>query len=144
MRWKNNWSIKRLFLLVIVVATLPAIVYFWFLLFGGDYSINLPGGYYLSRVYAGAVLMVDPHKHIIISPNIDGYEVYGKIITGHVSTDKLPPDEAANSIPGYFVVDTQKEIIQQGLSEQTWVDSLRQNGIMEKPKLHKPSRFQAR
>lgn len=107
----------------------------------------------------------DKNHHEIISPNIDGYKVFENIIVGHVSREEhINPEEAAFCKPGYFIVDisngsVQQEFdlqnyvynngtyhyqnprVQQGLSEKQWMDSLRKYGITEKPRLHKPSRY---
>ena len=141
MKWSKIQSVRYFLGVIVFLVLVLTVVYFWFFLFGGDYSIALPDGYSLVRVYAGAVLMADPSHKKIISPNIDGYKVLQHVVVGHVSRDKLPPEEAAESKPGYFVVDVRNGIVHQGLDERSWIDSLRRYGITTKPTLHKPSRF---
>jgi len=141
MKWNKIRGKRSLTGLIAFLVLLPVAFYFWFLLFGRDYSISLPGGYSLIRVYAGAILMADKNHSKIISPNIDGYKVFGHIVIGHVSSDNLPPEEAADSQPGYFILDIQSGTVLQGLDEQRWLDLLQKYGITKKPGLHKPSRF---
>jgi len=140
------------------VVLLPFLGVLWFFLFGGDYEIRLPTGYSLVRVYAGATMLTDPTKGVIIDPNIDGYKIVDNILVGHVSCDNLhlTPEDAASCKPGYFIVDMANGYhpplpdtgvympggnLKQALDEQKWIEYLRIYGITEKPKLHKPSRF---
>ena len=133
----------KLYLIITVgiLVLLPILLYSWYRLFGGDYSVGLPRGYTLIRVYSGAVLIANPSHEIIISPNIDKYEVIGNIVIGHVSREGLPSNEAADSVPGFFILDVRNGTIQQGLTEQAWLLALNKLGITERPNLHKPSRF---
>lgn len=106
----------------------------------GDYSVHLPGGYFLVQVYPGAVLIDHVDRPIAIDANVDGYKVYGKLVVGHVSTPK-PPPEYPDSIPGYFILNTETHEVNQGLEKQVWLNSLRILGITSEPSLSKPSRF---
>ncbi len=85
--------------------------------------------------------MTNLRNSVIIHANIDSYKVYGNIIVGHVSSEGLAPDEAAYSIPGYFIVNVENDAIKDGLDKKTWVNLLRKHGITEELHLHKPSRF---
>ncbi len=106
----------------------------------GDYSIRLPGGYSLVRVYAGAVLIHHPEKGIVVNAHIDGYKVHGELVIGHVLSAELPP-EKDYSKPGYFILNTKTHEVKEGLDKQTWLNSLRTIGIASEPRLSKPSRF---
>lgn len=131
-----------LFLSAFVFLLLIAFVFFYFR-FSGDWGVNLPGGYSLSSIYGGAVEILDSNKNVVIFPNIETYKVYKdkQLITGYVSNADLPPTDSANSIPGYFILNTKNGTIRQGLSEKVWLDSLRGYGITEKPRLHEPTGF---
>lgn len=107
-----------------------------------DYAIVLPGGYELWRVHSGAVLLIEPRNRlVVIMPNIDGYSVCRPLLVGHVSAAGLPADESKDSVPGYFLVDTRRGKVRQGLTEREWLTALRQYGIHSKPRLRKPSRY---
>jgi hypothetical protein len=106
----------------------------------GDYSIRLPGGYRLTRIYAGALLINHPSRGIAVDANIDGYKVLGQYIVGHTSQADQEP-EKGYSKPGYFLVDTKAGSAKQGMIKQAWLDELRKVGITEEPKLEAPSRF---
>jgi hypothetical protein len=106
----------------------------------GDYSVRLPGGYVLSRVYAGAVLINHPEKGIVVDANIDGYRVVGDQVVGHVTAADLPP-EKEHSKPGYFFLNTKTHEVRQGLDKKAWLESLESKGIRDEPTLSKPSRF---
>ena len=106
----------------------------------GDYSVSLPGGYSLVRIYAGAVLISHAEKGVVIEANIDGYKVIGGLVVGHVIAAELPPEKAFSK-PGYFILNTQTHEIKQGLNKKDWLDSLQSLGIHGEPHLGKPSRF---
>ena len=106
----------------------------------GDYSVRLPGGYSLVRVYSQAVVISHPDKGIVIEANIDRYAVVGSLVVGHVSLADLSP-ESDNSKPGYFILDTQTHEAKQGLDKSSWLQALRVAGVTGEPKLDRPSRF---
>jgi hypothetical protein len=106
----------------------------------GDYSIRLPGGYCLVRIYAGAVLISHGEKGVAIDANIDGYEVIGDLVVGHVIAADLPPEKTFSK-PGYFILNTKSNEITQGLDKKVWLDSVQALGVHGEPRLSKPSRF---
>jgi len=106
----------------------------------GDYRVPLPNGYELVRVYAGAILIADPTKALVVNANIDGYTVLGDLIVGHVALAELSP-EREMSVPGYFIVNTATHEVKVGLEKQAWLDALLALGISDKPRLGTPSRF---
>lgn len=114
----------------------------------GDYQIRLPGGYYLTRVYAGAFLISfrgqdgqSPYGEVVVNATVDRYEVLDGLVVGHVSTlDYMSPEEKEVSKPGYFIVNTKTHEVKQGLDKKAWLDALQVQGISE-PNLGKPSRF---
>lgn len=105
-----------------------------------DYSIQLPGGYSLVRVYRQAVVISHPDKGIVIEANIDKYKVMGSLVVGHVILAERPP-ESEYSKPGYFILNTFTHEYRQGLDKGSWLDALRAAGVASEPKLDKPSRF---
>ena len=79
-------------------------------------------------------------------PDVDGYHVYPHVITGHVSKAKEKnaygdpiPTLTEERPPGYFVIDTQKDWIYDGLNKQEWLKRLRSFGIHREPELFRPS-----
>jgi len=106
----------------------------------GDYSVRLPGGYTLIRVYAGAVLINHPAKTEWIKANIDGYKVLNELVVGHVIIAEHSP-EREMSKPGYFILNTKTHEMKQGLDKKAWLGSLQALGITDEPILSKPSRF---
>jgi hypothetical protein len=71
----------------------------------GDYSITLPGNYEISRIYGGTYLISGPsrenaHYSVIVVPaTVDGYQIYGTLVVGHVSVADLEPDKSLSQ-PG--------------------------------------------
>lgn len=106
----------------------------------GDYAIQLPGKYQLTRVHGAAVVINHPDRGVIIDANVDGYALMGKLIVGHVSLAEHAPEREL-SRPGYFIVDTSTDHVEQGLDKNSWLNVLRAAGITQEPKLAKPSRF---
>jgi hypothetical protein len=106
----------------------------------GDFSVALPGGYELTRVHAGAVVLNHPDKGVVIDANIDGYKIVGDIVAGHVVIAERAPDNAYSK-PGYFLVNTKTHEVIQGMDKARWLASLRKMGVTEEPQLRKPSRF---
>jgi hypothetical protein len=107
----------------------------------GDFSVELPGGYSLVRVYGQTVLISGPsHQGVVIEASIDGYAVIGSLVVGHARIADQPP-ESEYSKPGYFILDTHTHEAKQGLEKSSWLEALRAAGIPTEPKLHRPSRF---
>jgi len=106
----------------------------------GDYQIQLPGNYKLTRVYAGAVLIHHPAAGARIEANIDGYKVLNSLVVGHVTVAEHSPEKEM-SIPGYFILNTKTREVTPVLEKKTWLDSLQALGITNEPSLSKPSRF---
>jgi len=106
----------------------------------GDYSVLLPGGYSLVRVYGQTVLISHPGEGVVIEASIDGYAVVGSLIVGHTRLADHPP-ESDYSKPGYFIIDTQTHEAKQGLDKSSWLKALKAAGVPGEPKLHRPSRF---
>jgi hypothetical protein len=105
----------------------------------GDYSVQLPGGYSLERVYGQTVLISRPyHEGVIINASVDDYAVVGRLIVGHVRLADQAP-ESDYSKPGYFIIDTQTNEAKQGLDKNSWLQALKDAGVSGEPKLHRPS-----
>ena len=108
----------------------------------GDYSIRLPGNYFLVRVYAGAALITDSQHVVVVNANIDSYKVVDGLVVGHVTReDYFSKEEKEVCRPGHFIMNTKTGDIKQGLDKKTWLDLLRSLGINGEPNLSKPSRF---
>lgn len=136
LRW-SKWIVLLICLCVLVVFA-PVI---WFQFFGGDYAIELPKGFSIDRVYAGANLLVNPRSEIIVAPNIDGYQVTARLIFGHVSDKNLLGRDSIDSRPGFFILNMDTDSLVLGLEEARWLDELKKMGVVEKPILKEPSRF---
>jgi hypothetical protein len=106
----------------------------------GDYRVPLPNGYELVRVYAGAILIADPTKALVVNADIDGYTVLADLIVGHVAPADHPP-ERDMSVPGYFIVNTRTREVRMGLEKPAWLDALLALGVRDEPRLGTPSRF---
>ncbi len=129
----------------------PGKYLFWFIVFvviltpildialERDYQITLPHDYSLSCVKGKMVFMTNADDIIIISPNIDGYDVYGNIVIGHVSDADVRIENAGYSIPGYFLVNTERDEIRQGLGEGSWRGGLLSQDINRDADLSEPS-----
>lgn len=82
-----------------------------------------------------------------VGPNVDGYRVYSRVITGHVSkphgeiAERKYLDQRTRKLeqPGYFIIDTRANRIYRGLSKQEWRVQLRKYGVDDDPKLFKPT-----
>ena len=83
----------------------------------------------------------DPNMRIVIYAHIDSYSLSNNYLTGHVSFKDDPLEYKEYNIPGYFIVDLETGVVQQGLNEEVWINSLASHGIDEKLKLYKPSSF---
>jgi hypothetical protein len=105
---------------------------------GGDYTIGLPNGYGLTRVYSDTVLLYGSTRQILIGPTVDGYQVQGRLIIGHARGTNDPnfPD----AITGYFVVDTGTGKLQHWKDKESWLQALHRHGIFVTPDLQRPRR----
>lgn len=106
----------------------------------GDYSVSLPNGYSLARIYSGAILIHHTSKGVVINANVDRYKVLDEFIVGHVTLAELTP-ERNYSKPGYFIINTKTNEVKEGLDKQVWLETLKKMKIMSEPDLSKPSRF---
>ncbi|GAB4270744.1 MAG: hypothetical protein Kow0029_07810 [Candidatus Rifleibacteriota bacterium] len=108
-----------------------------------DYSVQLPNGYSLDRIYSHANLITGPpYGDIAIHANVDKYQVIGDLILGHVTQAERSPEKEL-SRPGYFFIDTKTKTVIEGLNEQEWLNHIEKAGVKEKPNLKAPSRFDA-
>lgn len=111
------------------------------MVFRTDYRIQLPNGYELVRLHGSTIVLDKPGPDCAcIAATVDGYHVQGHIVIGHVSDDPSYR-HVMPSVPGYFLVDTKKGTVFQGLSEAQWLKILKEYGIAQKPQLRRPSRW---
>lgn len=108
-----------------------------------DYSINLPNGYSIVRSNVDDVTIANKNLVVVISPKIIGYDIREDLVVGLVSTEGLPSEIIQESKPGYFVIDTKSDKINQGLSEEVWLHLLSSHGISDRPKLKHPTWFRS-
>jgi hypothetical protein len=127
-------------IVLLAVLALPILLIAQWRLFGGDYEIELPNGYRLVRVY-GSTICLDKGIDQLLAPTVDGYRVHGDIVVGHVSWDEHYSRNVSPSVPGFFLVDTKKGTLFQGLSEEEWLKVLKKHGITGSPQLRRPSRW---
>lgn len=105
-----------------------------------DWAMRLPGEWVLSRWSAGEYVVFkageDGRIENQVGPTVEGYRVFGKVVTGRVGPSDFPGEHPT---PGYFVVDTATHRVWQGLDEAAWRERLRQLGIHRPPGLKRPS-----
>ncbi len=111
----------------------------------GDYSINLPNGYSLTKISGETRVISDDKNMIITNHVVDGtvslYAVCGVYVTGTLSMLK-------NGVPDiqktqYFLINTQTGFIKHNLDEQTWKSELVKIGVID-VKLRRPSKYDLR
>ena len=107
----------------------------------GDYSVCLPNGFSMVRVYAGAVHIGRPnHEGIAVFANVDSYAVLGDYVVGHVKLPKHDPERSLSK-PGYFVLNTSTGESRDGMGVDVWREELRRASLATDPLLEEPSRF---
>jgi hypothetical protein len=107
----------------------------------GDYSVCLPNGFSMVRVYPGAVHVVRPnHEGIAIFANVDEYAVLGDYVVGHVDPPKHEL-ERSMSKPGYFILNTSSGDAKDAMDLDAWRAELRRSSLATDPALARPSRF---
>lgn len=113
---------------------------------GCDYHTDLPNGYTLARTNANtkAIFAPDGHYHpshcsngVAIAARVDGMAVTGKWVVGHVVSS--PQSElAAEEAPGFFILNTQTDMVSKGLTETEWKAQLTQQRIGPGIRLSRP------
>ena len=123
----------------------------------GDYKVALPNGYALIRSNAYDVAIWNPEEGTyhqrsrIIAPLITGISVQGDWVLGLVEDSHNPwlleKNERAKvekaeqeKARGYFLLNTKTHNVQIGLTKETWLTVLKDNGIQSEPQLERPSR----
>ncbi len=125
--------------------------------------IHLPQNYVLYQVEASGTQFgarienkdeqfhVDPDNGLrrMVGPNIGGYHVYSKIITGQIVPHRnddiygQPPEPRIGYFSdrrlGYFIIDLHTKKVLGGLNKRDWRKKLRTYGITTEPVLFKPS-----
>lgn len=110
-----------------------------------DYSIALPNGYELARIWKGAHTIANERNFLVVGLSIQKYAVVDSVVTGYVSDENMADvPEALRGKVGYFVLDTATGNLEDGLSEDKWRETLKSHGIMSPPPLKAPSRKDAK
>ena len=110
-----------------------------------DYSIALPNGYKLSRIWKGAHTIVNERNFLVVGLTVQKYAVVGNIVTGYVSDENMADvPETLRGKTGYFVLDTATANLQDGLGEDKWRNVLELHNITSLPALKTPSRKDAK
>ncbi len=102
---------------------------------GGDYEIPLPGGYIVARISADRFVVVAPNRRDVVLPSIDEYQVYGRVVVGHIP-------KATRNADAYFILDTVRGQVRVIEDEATWRRQLVEIGIHE-ASLVRPARWRA-
>lgn len=129
---------KSIIVSLIVALTLMALLVKAVSLFQlpGDKTIRLPQGYYIGNIDSNPILLLRPgSSRQRMGPSLDGYLVFPRIITGHMTDTGHIEGKA-----GYFIVDMVTGKIYEGLSEEAWRTKLREYETTGDLKLWKPSR----
>ena len=95
-----------------------------------DFTCSLPNGYSLIRANAGDTWIYGPHNQAI-PPNIHEIQIIGKWVVGHAWTG------AEDAVVGYFILDTESEEREFGLSKAEWIRELKERNL-ETPVLDDP------
>ncbi len=102
-----------------------------------DYAKPLPNGYELNRTNASTILIFTPEedypREIIVPPKIVSWGRVKDVVFGEV-VDSPNSSVSEDSVPGYFILDTQNGVVLLGLSEEEWLKELKSLGI-EEPKV---------
>jgi hypothetical protein len=98
----------------------------------GDYEVPLRHGYILGRISSGTFVVVDPSRHVVVGPTVNGCKIVGDLFIGRVSGD--------DGQQSYFIVDMRSRNVQRGLSENEWRRHLTAYGVTDY-RLVRPTRY---
>jgi len=112
-----------------------------------DYTTRLPNGYFLMRQWKGSSLIFRDRNrdHIFDGGHVSPSE-YGILmaVTGRYIVGNLDTEEAAYEVPEvpdrYFIIDTEKDIINEELSFEQYQQKMHELGFKELPKLIRPDK----
>ena len=108
----------------------------------GDYQIDLPNGYRLVRTNASSIQIFSPptvkrlgdHTGIVVPPKIVAIACVGDVVCGIVESSP-DSENAALTVPGYFVLDTRTGDVTLGLNKEKQLEQLKKLGVTETPSL---------
>jgi hypothetical protein len=129
----------------------------------GDYQVDLPNGYRLVRTNASSIQIFEPqsmeyrnspayhkrdtvrgnstfHDSIFVPPKIVAIGCVGDIVYGIVEASPSS-ENAALTVPGYFVLDTRAGDVTLGLDKAGYLKKLKTLGVTEVPALTRHIRF---
>lgn len=105
-----------------------------------DYTVPLPNGYVVARVYSGGFGIVNPQNHGVtpLSTSEIAVAVVGDIVAGEVDPSNY---RTRTESTGYFVINTRTDEIQTNLSWNQFRGVLQANGVGTPPPLSRVNRF---
>lgn len=128
---RTTYQVLRCFLPLVVVLVLVGC--------GGNFRIALPNDYEMMSQYTGSVSIYNSNRVGVIPATVDGYVVAGDFVIGHTSLgwDKIVARKYSK--PGYFIVNTETDVVVQGLDKESWLARIKELGITTAPQLYTPA-----
>jgi hypothetical protein len=126
---KNKRLSKQLTCAAILLASAFAVKTCWsaysneFNPLNGEYKSRLCGSYYLTRMNGFEVNISGGKRILSVRGNIARYAVKDPYITGFSVSDWLPTEY--QPIEGFFLIDTSKDELKQGMTESDWNSELK-------------------
>lgn len=107
-----------------------------------DYHVDLPNGYRLVRTNASSIQIFTPSTPkrlsdfvgIVVPPKIVAIGCVGDIVYGIVEASPSS-ENAALTVPGYFVLDTRAGDVTLGLDKEGHLEKLKKLGVTDAPAL---------
>lgn len=105
-----------------------------------DYTIQLPNGYFVARVYSGAFAIVNPNRRVVTDQSHQGIAVAvdDDIVMGEIDPTPSDADPAAGR---HFVINTKTNEVWLELSREEYLHRLRLVDIKAPPRLVLVDRF---
>jgi hypothetical protein len=99
------------------------------------YHTGLCNGYRLVRMNGYEVVIAKPNNEVLTSGTVTMFAVRPPYITGYTSSEHMAPE--TEPVDGYFIIDTTKGTINDGLTGSVWREQLSKLD-WEHPALRRP------
>ena len=99
------------------------------------YHSSLCNGYSLVRMNGYEVVVTNQKKDVLTRGTVVKFAVKSPFVTGYTSSAHMSPD--TDPVNGYFLIDTERGTVFDGLSERAWKQKLSELD-WEDPKMRKP------